>query len=57
MDFLSDSLLVGHLCGEDINKFCGRFLAAGRFCCGALASHCIVGRRGGATESGVGGRM
>lgn len=54
---LSASLLVGHLRGEDIDEFCAWFLATSRFCCGALASHCIVGRCGGATESGVGGRM
>lgn len=54
---LSASLLVGHLRGEDINEFCAWFLATSRFCCGTLASQCIVGGCGGATESGIGGRM
>lgn len=51
------SLLVGHFCGEYINKFWAWFLASRRFCCWPLASQCIVGWCGGTTETSVGGRM
>jgi len=41
------NLLVGHLCGEDVNNLWPWFLPTTQFRRCALSSNCIVGRRRG----------